>query len=405
MDDYLSAINGPDAELVDEHDGGTRAETEEEAGDDGTDTDTDDIASGGLILPEGAAIGLSPQRSRAPFNGFKDPKLELILLHALDAVRPFGAQHGRKLDAWKSVVQNLKDHDAIEQDAGRLAVFSLVNARVCQAKWNTLSDEYAEHLREMRRTTGANPTLTKRLQLMGAIYEHELSCKEDSARKKQKRSHDNTRKESNRVNGLALMERSRSGPARGPPSMPHSTTVQLDDMLNPAGPSSPAGLTRSSSGFLSGTESDSNVSVLSSSSVRTPRTPGLRKRAMAEFANESIKTATDAIARQAEYQQKHMELLIQEHADRRAAEQRRMELEIQDKEDRREAERRRMELEIRDKEDRRAVELRRMEWEENVRREQKQERDESQARFQELLKTQGETSEKLIMALLQVLKK
>ncbi|KAF8948064.1 hypothetical protein BGZ47_006609 [Haplosporangium gracile] len=400
VDDQLSAISRPDTELIDEHDGGTGGETEEEVGDD--ETDTDDLAGGSLISPEEADVGLPSQRARTAFVGFKDPKLELVLLHALDAVRPFGAQHGRKLDAWKSVVQNLKDHDAIEQEAGRPAVFSLVNTRVCQAKWNTLSDEYAEHLREMRRTTGANPTLTKRLQLMGAIYDYELSCKEDSTRKKQKRSHDNARKESNRVNGLALLERSRLGPSRGLPSLPQSSTAQASDMLNSADPSSPASLARSSSEVFSGTESDSSISMISSSSVRTPRTPGLRKRAMAEFANETIKTAADAIARQAEYQQKQMELLIQDQAERRAVEQRRMELEARDKEERREAEQRRME------------------WEEKLRMEQKQEREESHARFQELLKTQGdvtaatistiskqnaEASEKLIMAILQALKK
>ncbi|KAF9536398.1 hypothetical protein EC957_011099 [Mortierella hygrophila] len=418
VDDYLSAISGADARLMDEQDEGTGGETDDEAGNDGT--DTDDLTGGSLISPEGADVGLPSQRARTAFTGFKDLKLELILLQALDAVRPFGAQHGRKLDAWRSIVQHLKDHDVIEQEAGRPAVFGLVNARVCQAKWNTLSDEYAEHLREMRRTTGANPTLTKRLQLMGAIYDYELSCKEESARKKQKRSHDNARKESNRVNGLALMERSRSGPSRRSPSMPRTTTVQSDDILNPESMSSPAGLTRSSSGCFSGTESDSSISIISSSSVRNPRTPGLRKRAMAEFANETIKTAADAIARQTEYQQKQMELLIQDQAERRAAEQRRMELEVQDKEERRAAEQRRMELEVREKEERREAERRRMEWEENLRREQKLERDESHARFQELLKTQrdvtaatistiskqnAEASEKLIMAILQALKK
>ncbi|KAK3830062.1 MAG: hypothetical protein JOS17DRAFT_830500 [Linnemannia elongata] len=243
--DYLSAISGTDARLADKQDEGTGGETDEDAGNDGT--DTEDLTGESLISPEGADVGLPFQRVRTAFTGFKDPKLELILLQALNAVRPFGAQYRRKLDAWRSIVQHPKDHDPIEQEAGRPAVFSLVNAREYHAKWNTLSDEYAEQLHEMRRTTGANPTLTKRLKLMGAIYDYEQSCKEESARKKQKRSHYNAR-----------------------------------------------------------TESDSSISVTSSSSVSTPRTPGLRKRTIADFANETIKTAAGAIARQTEYQQKQI---------------------------------------------------------------------------------------------------
>ncbi|KAF8945819.1 hypothetical protein BGZ47_001896 [Haplosporangium gracile] len=86
--------------------------------------------------------------------------LQKTELKTLDAVRPFGIQHGQTGAAWSRAVQYLKDHDDKERAKGRSAVFDDVNPRVCHARWKNLSREYAEHEAAMLRATRVNPQIT-----------------------------------------------------------------------------------------------------------------------------------------------------------------------------------------------------------------------------------------------------
>ncbi|KAK3811562.1 MAG: hypothetical protein J3R72DRAFT_480791 [Linnemannia gamsii] len=76
----------------------------------------------------------TPQLRATTFNGFKDPAHELLLLKALDTVRPFGIQHGKTGAAWSRVVQYLRDYDDKERADGRPTVFDDVNPRVSSVR-------------------------------------------------------------------------------------------------------------------------------------------------------------------------------------------------------------------------------------------------------------------------------
>ncbi|KAF9079651.1 hypothetical protein BGX23_003538, partial [Mortierella sp. AD031] len=205
------------ATAPDDFDVGQDDELEDED-EDGDETEDDELNGGAVVdQPVGEKVRAQRRARVGTFVGFKDPELEYVLLQALDTVRPFDAEHGRKAATWEKVIEYLRKHDDKEERAGRPRVFGLVNSRVCRANWNALSDEYAKHLAKMRQTTGANPTLTPRLQLMGAVYDFEQSCKKTMDDKKEQGRRKRARIESNRVEGLAMMERSRTGYRMGPP--------------------------------------------------------------------------------------------------------------------------------------------------------------------------------------------
>ncbi|KAG9070780.1 hypothetical protein KI688_008320 [Linnemannia hyalina] len=164
----------------------------------------DDVGNRRETAREGTSDGTvrrTPQPRATTFNGFKDPAHELLLLKALDAVRPFGIQHGQTRAAWSRVVQYLKDYDDKERAEGRPTVFDDVNPCVCQARWKNLSSEYAEHEAAMLRATGVNPQIADRLKYMQPVYEFEQACRKTADDNKDKRHRKKARTESNRVEG------------------------------------------------------------------------------------------------------------------------------------------------------------------------------------------------------------
>ncbi|KAG0010695.1 hypothetical protein BGZ81_002606 [Podila clonocystis] len=235
------------------------------------------------------------------FNGFKDAAHELLLLKALDVVRPFGVQHGQTGAAWLRVVRYLKDHDNKERDEGRPTVFDGVNPRVCQARWKNLSREYAEHEADMKAATGVNPQITDRLKHIQPVYEFEQACKQTADDNKDIWQCKKARTESNRVAGEFLLERSRTGPAHVPSDSPQLTQ-----------------------GFLSGTESESSVSIVSNYS---PRTPGMRKRAMSTMLTGQIQEASDFLKSQVEYQKKQLDLILEDREERKEEREERKKME------------------------------------------------------------------------------
>ncbi|KAG0069156.1 hypothetical protein BGZ93_002909 [Podila epicladia] len=305
------------------------------------------------------------QRTRQPranaFNGFKDPAHEIVLLKALDVVRPFGAQHGQTATAWLRVVRYLKDHDDKERAAGRPTVFNDVNPRVCQARWKTLSREYADFEDDMVIASGVNPHITDRLKHIQPVYEFEKSCKKASNENKDKRQRKKARTESNRVDGEHLLERSRTGLRQRPPgsiglipgsieSTPSSTEAQDSPHL--------------SQGFFSGTESESAVSTY------TPRTPAMRKRAMATMLTGQMQDAVSFLKTQ-------MEMVAEDREERRKDDEKRKKI----KEEQRKEE-----------EARRKIKEERRKEEEDLRRKQAEDH---QRALMELVKTQTESMERI----------
>jgi hypothetical protein len=287
---------------ADERDSGC-SDDNDDNDDDGTEDEEevgDDVGNRRETAGEGTCdetVHRSSQPRATIFTGFKDPAHELLLLKALDTVRPFGVQHGQTGTAWSRVVQYLRDHDDKEQAEGRPRVFDDVNPRVCQARWKNLSSEYAAHETAMLRATGVNPEITDRLKYIQPVYEFEQACRKTTDDNKDKRHRKKARTESNRVEGLLLLERSRTGPVRVAPDLPQP--IQ---------------------GFMSGTESESGVSVVSN---RTPRTPGMKKRTMATMLTGQFQEASTILMTQAENQRRQLDMMVEDREERRKLEEER----------------------------------------------------------------------------------
>lgn len=270
--------------------------------------------------------------------------------------------------AWLRVVQYLKDHDNKEHAAGHLTVFDDVNPRVCQARWKGLSREFADYEAEMAIATGVNPQLTDRLKHIQPVYEFEKACRKTTTENKDKRQRKKARTESNRVEGQNLLDRSRMGLRRGPgsdQSEPGSVQVAPDTPQLPQG-------------FLSGTESESNLSTVSNFN---PRTPAMRKRAMTTMLSGQLQDAATFLRTQ-------LEMITEDREERRKAreedEERRRMKEEQDEE-------RWRKKEEQEEERRRKKEGQRKE-EENLRREQFENQ---QKTLMELVKNQTESMERI----------
>lgn len=85
---------------------------EEEANSD--ETESDDGAS---TAGENHRTKMRRKNKTQPFVGWTD-ETELNLFDAIDAMRPFNAQHGQKSGAWSRVAEYLQEYDVREQAAG-----------------------------------------------------------------------------------------------------------------------------------------------------------------------------------------------------------------------------------------------------------------------------------------------
>ncbi|KAI9233369.1 MAG: hypothetical protein BYD32DRAFT_426191 [Podila humilis] len=123
------------------------------------------------------------------------------------------------------------------------------------------------------------------------VYEFEQACKRTSDDNKDKRQRKKARTDNNRVAGEILLERSRAGA-----SQVASESPQL------------------SQGFQSGTESESSVSIVSN---YTPRTPGMRKKAMSTMLTGQLQEASDFLKSQVEYQKRQLDLILEDREERK----------------------------------------------------------------------------------------
>ncbi|KAG0273514.1 hypothetical protein BGZ95_010678 [Linnemannia exigua] len=231
-------------------------------------------------------------RTQQPFNGFEDPAHERLLLKALHAVKPFGIRHGEADAAWSGVVQYPRNHDDKERAKGCSTVFDNVNSRVCQARWKDLSIEYAVHEAAMLRANGVSILMTDRLKYIQPVYEFEQACRKTAD--DIKRHYKKARTESKQVKVPRLLKRSRSGLVQGAPDPPQPTQ-----------------------GFLSGTESDSDVSVVS---TRTPRILRKRKRTTATMLAGRAQEMNGLLMTRAENELGHLDMMVNVREERRKME-------------------------------------------------------------------------------------
>ncbi|KAK3805231.1 MAG: hypothetical protein J3R72DRAFT_499875 [Linnemannia gamsii] len=196
--------------------------------------------------PRVVAEPMAPPRRQAKFPGF-NKAMELVLLKGLNAVKPFGAQHGTTVEAWARVVQYLKDDDDKERAKGKENRFSLVNVRNCKERWVALSAEYAAIAAKSLRDSGTNSTIDARYTELQDAYLYEQSCLDAKKARKSNRHHTQAQAVLNRTNGDRLMVASRTGPVQRRTIEGQGTA--LDQPMDEDPP------LQFNAGFLSGTES------------------------------------------------------------------------------------------------------------------------------------------------------
>jgi len=153
----------------------------------------------------------------------------------------------------------------------------------------------------MRAATGVNPQITNWLKHIQPVYEFEQACRKIADDNKDKQQCKKAWTESNQVAGEFLLKRSRAGTLHVASDSPQLTQ-----------------------GFLSGTEFESCVSIVSNYS---PRTPGMRKRTMSTMLTGQLQEASDFLKSQVEYQKKQLDLILEDWEERKEEREERKKME------------------------------------------------------------------------------
>ncbi|KAF9357470.1 hypothetical protein BGX26_003657 [Mortierella sp. AD094] len=233
---------------------------------------------------------VSRRRRKSQFRKFQDPAYELILLKAIDSIK----------EAWQNVGGYLLNFD-IEQvtKTRQEPCFRGVTHRLCQSKWEALSNEQRKYQQKMKKVTGVSPDVTERRLLMQKIHEYEQMClnavREERTTKYRKRK----RVEDGRRAGQLLVEVPRIGSIRI-----HNDTDAEDTEATDL--------------------TDSDIS-----SVSKTRTPLRKKRLHANALRDQYSSAIRQVQEHFEIQKQHFELLRRDWEERKEQDKIQQEMELE----------------------------------------------------------------------------
>ncbi|KFH68874.1 hypothetical protein MVEG_05678 [Podila verticillata NRRL 6337] len=132
---------------------------------------------------------------KTQFRKFLLPECELILLRALNDVRPFSNKRGAATKLWEQVELYLHKHDAARKRRNNAEPhFTDVTVRACKSKWNVI--------------------ISERNTLIQEIFEYEKSIERELESKRKEQERQRKRKADDREDGRLLLEQSRAGPRR-----------------------------------------------------------------------------------------------------------------------------------------------------------------------------------------------
>ncbi|KAF9280456.1 hypothetical protein BGZ74_002594, partial [Mortierella antarctica] len=111
---------------------------------------------------------------KTQFRKFLLPECELILLRALDDVKPFSAKRGQGAKLWDNVELFLHQYDTAQRrDKGAEPMFTDVSVRACKNKWSAISKEHKVEEGILKTKSGITLPVTERNTLIKAIYAYE----------------------------------------------------------------------------------------------------------------------------------------------------------------------------------------------------------------------------------------
>ncbi|KAF9367464.1 hypothetical protein CPB97_005725, partial [Podila verticillata] len=153
-------------------------------------------------------------RSRkTQFHKFLLPKCELILLQALNDVRPFSNKWGEATKLWDQVEHYLHKYDAAQRMKNSMEpLFTDVTVHACKSKWVAIHKAHAVEDGVLKNKTGITLPVTRRNTLIQDIYEYEIAIKREQENKKKEQERKTKWKADDRKDGKLLLEQSRAGP-------------------------------------------------------------------------------------------------------------------------------------------------------------------------------------------------
>ncbi|KAF9368389.1 hypothetical protein CPB97_004672 [Podila verticillata] len=230
--------------------------------------------------PTAANGGKGRGKGKGPYLGFKrDLKLLIILLQALDVVKPFSTGYGKTKQAWEGVIAFLHQHDEGLVAAGGKPVFEGVTVHCCQDNWDDLVSEFKQYQAKLDTGTGINPKVTELIKHTQPVYLYAQSIKEKSASRADKQKAVQERVEANKKKSQDLLASSQRGPRwahddndQQVVDLSHvhllDATLQDQDMMPPHSNQQdmtpPNATGQPSAGILSGAESESGASSVTS---------------------------------------------------------------------------------------------------------------------------------------------
>ncbi|GJJ67682.1 hypothetical protein EMPS_00028 [Entomortierella parvispora] len=281
-----------------------------------------DVADGLLAME----IGASTDIMSVPVDKQRKSTLQIELLKVLEVVRPFAAGYGKTEEAWGLVVVQLHRYDDDQEKAGQPRVFEGVTTRTCRENWNALSKAYQEYECRLKTGTGINPELTEVLKYSKSVYEHELAAREANSQRSNQMMLAREHVETNKANGLELLERSRAGPryALSSASTPNSSRSASPSSSRSATPTPTTPRQRPLDIILNELVSDlqgnsspspaqfgrisSRTESESSTTSHQPRTPALKRKTAQAQLVLNMQAAMANGAKQAEMQEQHFKL-------------------------------------------------------------------------------------------------
>ncbi|KAF9271931.1 hypothetical protein BGZ74_005548, partial [Mortierella antarctica] len=152
---------------------------------------------------------------KTQFRKFLLPECELILLKALNDVRPFSNKRGVATKLWEQVELYLHKHDTAQRRKNNAEPnFTDVTVRACKSKWSAISKAHAVEDGVLKNATGITLPVSERNTLILEIFEYEKSIERELESKRKEQERQKKRKVDDREDGRLLLEQSRAGPRR-----------------------------------------------------------------------------------------------------------------------------------------------------------------------------------------------
>ncbi|KAG0016504.1 hypothetical protein BGZ82_001035, partial [Podila clonocystis] len=275
-----------------EEDGGTT--------DSGSDNDQEgsvaDVSGGEDDAAEAPTIQVGSRKTQ--FRKFLLPECELILLRALNDVRPFSNKRGAATKLWEQVELYLHKHDAAQKRRNNAEPhFTDVTVRACKSKWSVISKAHAIEDGVLKNATGITLPVSERTTLIQEIFEYEKSIERELESKRKEQERQKKRKADDREDGRLLLEQSRAGPRRRI-DVSASESDQDTGVLQQE-------LQQQEGGTTTEYESDTSTA---SAAIRANPTPARRRRVFVSALDSQFETASKYASEQAAATKKQVEI-------------------------------------------------------------------------------------------------